>query len=224
MTTHLCDLPTDSQAFVMEYFDLGPTKEVVLVVGVGSLILARPTVYDHFQGESLTRRIAPSPPDPPPSPPPVATDDGGGGEAAADDDDDDDAAASDTTEDEAGQDLMPTGTLAVGAIIGIVVAVLIICLCIVICVFFGCFGICGVREERLVVKEGQPPPPSEPRRWTQVPVKFLAEQAGKTSPVNLSTRSFNTGTRQGTTPPYAKEKTHEDFVKEVAAGPTVHRL
>ena len=39
-----------------------------------------------------------------------------------------------------------------------------------------------------------------------------------------STRSFNTGTRQGTTPPYAKEKTHEDFVKEVAAGPTVHRL
>ena len=42
--------------------------------------------------------------------------------------------------------------------------------------------------------------------------------------VNLSTRSFNTGTRQGTTPPYAKEKTHEDFVKEVAAGPTVHRL
>ena len=43
-------------------------------------------------------------------------------------------------------------------------------------------------------------------------------------PVNLSTRSFNTGTRQGTTPPYAKEKTHEDFVKEVAAGPTVHRL
>ena len=135
-----------------------------------------------------------------------------------------DAAASDTTEDEAGQDLMPTGTLAVGAIIGIVVAVLIICLCIVICVFFGCFGICGVREERLVVKEGQPPPPSEPRRWTQVPVKFLAEQAGKTSPVNLSTRSFNTGTRQGTTPPYAKEKTHEDFVKEVAAGPTVHRL
>ena len=40
----------------------------------------------------------------------------------------------------------------------------------------------------------------------------------------MSTRSFNTGTRQGTTPPYAKEKTHEDFVKEVAAGPTVHRL
>ena len=56
------------------------------------------------------------------------------------------------------------------------------------------------------------------------PLRLRRAQAGKTSPVNLSTRSFNTGTRQGTTPPYAKEKTHEDFVKEVAAGPTVHRL
>merc|ERR1719375_2369101 len=57
---------------------------------------------------------------------------------------------------------------------------------IVICVFFGCFGLCGLRRR----DEGAPVPPPGERRWTQVPVKFLADQAGKTSPVNLSTRSF----------------------------------